>query len=121
MFKVLGKTFKPYRIKTFEVKIKMIKREGKMKDKKFAVALGIIVLLAIALLYVLVVSPRFQGYMVSKQVDAQKVLIKSMIDAANQNGFITLNDGETEVVLINKKMLEQPAAQQTEEEQALIQ
>ena len=91
-----------------------------MKDKKFAVALGIIVLLAIALLYVLVVAPKFQGYMISKQVDAQKVLIKSMIDAANQNGFITLNDGETEVVLINQKVLEQQAAKQTGEQQAPV-
>ena len=104
-------------IKIFEVETKMIKKEGKMKDKKFAVALGIIVLLVIALLYVLVISPRFQGYMISKQVDAQKVLIKSMIDAANQNGFITLSDGETTIVLWNQKALEQQAAQQTGEQQ----
>jgi hypothetical protein len=95
----------------------MIKKEGKMKDKKFAVALGIIVLLAIVLLYVLVVSPRLQGYVVNKQVDAQKILIKSMMDAANQQGYITLNDGETEVVLINQKVLEQQAAQQAEGQQ----
>lgn len=89
----------------------MIKKEGKMKDKKFAVALGIIVLLAIVLLYVLVLAPRLQGYVVNKQVDAQKILIKSMMDAANQQGYITLNDGETEVVLINQKVLTQQAAQ----------
>lgn len=112
MVKVLDKTFKLEAIKIFEVETKMIKKEGKMKDKKFAVALGIIVLLVVALLYVLVVSPKFQGYMINKQVDAQKVLIKSMIDAANQNGFITLNDGEREVVLINKKVLEQQAGEQ---------
>ena len=92
----------------------MIKKEGKMKDKKFAVALLFIVVLAIALLYVLVVAPRFQGYVVNKQVDAQKVLITSMMDAANQKGYITLSDGESTIVLINQKVLEQQAAQQAE-------
>ena len=89
----------------------MIKKEGKMKDKKFAIALGLIVVLALALIYVLIVSPRLQGYVVNKQIDAQKILIKSMIDAANTQGYITLNDGESSIVLINQKMLQQPVAE----------
>ena len=80
-----------------------------------------IVVLAIALLYVLVVAPRFQGYVVNKQVDAQKVLITSMMDAANQKGYITLSDGESTIVLINQKVLEQQAAQAQGQEQQPVQ
>ncbi|MFA5992744.1 MAG: hypothetical protein WC796_03495 [Candidatus Pacearchaeota archaeon] len=92
-----------------------------MRDRKFAIALLIIVVLAIGLVYVLAIKPKFQGYVVNQQVEAQKALIKSMIQVANQQGYLTLNDGTETVILVKyQQQAQQPnqaASQQAQTQQ----
>jgi hypothetical protein len=71
-----------------------------MIDKKFLFAVLIILVLGGILIYITVVSPKIQGYIVQKQVQVQQDLIKSMIIAANQQGYITLQDGNDTLVLV---------------------
>ena len=78
-----------------------------MRDRKFAIALLIILILAVVLIYVLAVKPKFQGYVVNQQIEAQKALIKSMIQVANQQGYLTLNDGNETIILVKYQQQEQ--------------
>lgn len=70
------------------------------RDKRFIIALLIIVLLLGILFYVLFVGPRFQGYVTKKQLDAQQTVVNAMIDIATSQGYVTLTDGNRSIILV---------------------
>lgn len=70
------------------------------KDKKFIVAVVIIIILVLALLYLLLLRPSFQGYIVKQQISAQQSVVKAVLDVVDQQGFISLTDGNRSVVLV---------------------
>ncbi|MFA5019974.1 MAG: hypothetical protein WC533_02650 [Candidatus Pacearchaeota archaeon] len=72
-----------------------------MKDKKLLIAIGIIIILAVALVYVTLIGPSLQGYIINKQLTAQEVVVKTIINQAETNGYVQLTDGERTIVLIN--------------------
>ena len=85
-----------------------------MRDKKFVFAVLIIVVLACALLYLVFIGPKIEGYVVNKQVQAQQMVVKAIIQQANQQGYVQLFDGETNVLLIKQELPKQTAVQSTQ-------
>ena len=75
------------------------------RDKRLVIAVVIILILIAVLLYVLLIGPSIQGYVVQKQVNAQENVIKAIIDVVEQQGSISLTDGNRSVVLIDRKYI----------------
>ncbi|MBS3073136.1 hypothetical protein J4477_04855 [Candidatus Pacearchaeota archaeon] len=73
---------------------------GNMKDKKFLIAVVIIAILALVLVYVLLIGPKVQGYVVQKQISAQEVAVQTIIEIVNQQGYVVLGQGNDSVVLV---------------------
>ena len=71
-----------------------------MRDKRFGIALLIIVLLVIALAYVTFIGPKIQGYIVAKQIQAQENVVNTILDVVDKQGYIAIGDGENSVVLV---------------------
>ncbi len=78
-----------------------------MKDVKFKVAIGVIVILTLALLTVVVIAPSFQGYVINKQIESQQAAVNTIIQQVNQQGYIVLSNDEQTVVLARNQQLEQ--------------
>lgn len=71
-----------------------------MRDRKFIVAVLIILVLAIALLYVTVIGPNIQGYFIKKQTEAQTVVVRAIIGVVEQQGYVVLTDEDKSVLLV---------------------
>ena len=71
-----------------------------MLDKKFMIAIGIIVILGVALLYVAVVGPKIQGYFDDKQIQAQAETVQAILQIVEQQGYVAIGDGADSVVLV---------------------
>jgi uncharacterized membrane protein YdfJ with MMPL/SSD domain len=71
-----------------------------MKDKKLGIAVLVIVVLAVALLYLTVVGPKIQGYLVSKEAAAQENVVNAILSIVEQQGYVAIGDGENSVVLV---------------------
>ena len=91
-----------------------------MVDKKFAIAVSIIVLLAIALLYMAVISPRIQGYIINKQAQAQEGVVQAILQIVDQQGYVALGDGEASVVLVKYQPPEVQAQVQEQNQVELV-
>lgn len=78
-----------------------------MRDKKFAIAMGIIIILVLVLLYVLLIGPKLQGYVVTKQVEGYNVAVQQITQQATQQGYVVLGTQEEPVVLVRNSELEQ--------------
>ncbi|MEK6873225.1 MAG: hypothetical protein AABW91_00080 [Nanoarchaeota archaeon] len=73
---------------------------GNMKDKKFLIAMVVIVVLALVLLYVLLIGPKIQGYVVQRQIDAQQVAVQTIVQVVNQQGYVVLGQGNDSIILV---------------------
>ncbi|MEM3074965.1 MAG: hypothetical protein QW727_03430 [Candidatus Pacearchaeota archaeon] len=82
-----------------------------MRDKKFAIALVIIIILAFALLYFTILGPKIQGYFVNQQIKAQENTVRTIMNVVEQQGFVNLVDGEKSVTLVDIKRLQQEQEQ----------
>jgi len=71
-----------------------------MRDRRFAIAVGIIVVLAVALLYFVIVGPKIQGYIIAKQAQAQENVVNSLLQIVEQQGYVAIGEGENQVVLV---------------------
>ena len=91
-----------------------------MADKKFTIAISIIVVLAIALLYMTVVSPRIQGYIINKQAQAQEGVVQAILQIIDQQGYVALGDGEDSVVLVKYQPPEAQAQVQEQDQVELV-
>jgi hypothetical protein len=81
-------------------------KEGKMRDVKFKVAVIIIFILVIALLYVTLIGPLMQRYLIDKQLEGQQSAVNSIIQIVNQQGYIILSNDQTTIVLARNPQLE---------------
>ena len=80
-----------------------------MRDRRFTIAVFIIILLVLLLVYVMIIGPKIQGYMVRSQIEAQKSAVNTIVQIVNQQGYIVLGDGDNAVVLVKYQI---PAKQQ---------
>jgi len=69
-------------------------------DRKFAIAVLIILILACALAYVSVIKPTVQGYVVNKQLEAQGIVVNAIINQVNTQGYVQLFNGNDSIVLV---------------------
>lgn len=74
-----------------------------MRDKKFAIMLGIIIVLSLALLYLLLIGPSIQGYVVNRQIEAQDLVISVIVQTVNQQGYVVLNTEQGQMILVPYK------------------
>jgi type II secretory pathway pseudopilin PulG len=81
-----------------------------MRDLKFKIAVGVILVLAIALLYLTVIGPQVQGYIVRNQIQGQlagqQATVSAIMNMVNQQGYIVLSDEQNTVVLTRNPQLE---------------
>ncbi|MAG07768.1 hypothetical protein CMI46_03040 [Candidatus Pacearchaeota archaeon] len=81
-----------------------------MRDLKFKIAVGIILVLAIAVLYLTVIGPQVQGYIVRNQIQGQlagqQATVGAIINMVNQQGYIVLSDEQSSIVLTRNPQLE---------------
>lgn len=73
---------------------------GNIMDKKFTVAIGIIILLVLILAYVLFIGPSINGYLVLKQIEAQKVAVNTIIGIVEQQGYVVLGEENKSIILV---------------------
>jgi len=78
-----------------------------MRDKKFAVAIGIITVLVLILLYVLLIAPKFQGFVVAKQEEGYNVAVEQLIQQITYQGYVILPTQNEIMVLSRNAELEQ--------------
>jgi len=78
----------------------------KMRDRRLTIAVVIIVLLALALVYLLFISPGINGYIVKKQIDAQQIAVDAIVQIVDQQGYVALTDSNNNSVVLIK--YEQP-------------
>ena len=69
-------------------------------NKQTKILIGIIVLLAFVLTYVLLIGPQFEKYMQEKQIQAQVDAVNTIIQIVNQQGYVVFGEGEEQIVLI---------------------
>ena len=67
---------------------------------KLIIAISIIVILVLVILGIVVVKPQVEKYIVQKQVDAQIVVVNTIIQIVEQQGYVVLGEGEEQVALI---------------------
>ena len=82
-----------------------------VKDKKFLVSVVIIVILAIALIYVLLIGPRIQNFFLNTQIKIQQQTINALIEGVNQQGSVGLTDGTNQIVCVKYEPPQQPETQ----------
>ncbi len=83
-----------------------------MKDIKFKVAVLVIVLLVVALLYLTVLGPQIQGYLIKTQVNAYESAIKDVINRVEQQGYVVLRNEESQIVLVPAQIPEEQLPEQ---------
>ena len=74
-----------------------------MADRKFKVAVFIIVILALALLYLTVIGPELQGFFVEKQVEAQQAAVGAIVQIVAQQGYVVLGNDTASIVLVDQR------------------
>lgn len=90
---------------------------GSMRDKKFAIAIGIIVVLVLALFYIVLVGPKVQGYFVKKQIEGYNLAVGQIVQQINSQGYVVLPSGNSFVALRRDLTLEQQIQQQVSGQQ----
>lgn len=70
------------------------------RDKRMAIAVLIIVVLVLILGYVLFIGPKVQGYVIKKETQAQQNIVSAIIQVVDQQGYVSLTDGNASVVLV---------------------
>jgi len=88
------------------------------KEKRQSVIIKLLILLVLVLIifmaYVFLIQPGIQGYVVGKQIDAQAIVIASIIQSLNQNGFVQITDGNgTTITLVP---YQEPAGQEVQQQ-----
>lgn len=77
-----------------------------MADTKFKVAVGIIVVLTVVLIFITVVQPSYQGYVVKNQIESQQEAVSAIIQIVNNQGYVILSDNTSTIVLSRNPQLE---------------
>ena len=70
------------------------------KNAKWTIAVLLIVILAGALLFVLVVKPQVNKYITTKQIEAQQITVMAIMQTVQQQGYVALNIANQSMVLV---------------------
>ena len=62
--------------------------------------IAIIAVLLIVLLFVLIVQPKFNAYVVNKQFEAQQMVVASMINSLNTQGYVIITDANGQSIVL---------------------
>ena len=92
-----------------------------MVDKKFIVALAVILILAAVLLYVMVIQPSVQGYVVGKQLNAQEGTVRAILQIVDQQGFVVVSDENRSVTLVDVDRIQADAPPTLDDQQVQAQ
>jgi len=69
--------------------------------KQILILVGIIIILLGIILFFLVFKPQFEEYIIQKQIEAQQIVVTTMINSLNERGSITIIDAEeNQIVLV---------------------
>jgi len=69
--------------------------------KQILILVGIIIILVGIILFFLVAKPQFEEYIIQKQIEAQQIVVTTMINSLSERGFITIIDAEeNQIVLV---------------------
>ncbi len=69
-------------------------------DRKFAIAVLLILILGSALIYMVLIKPKVQGYVVNKQIQAQGIVVQAIMNQVNSQGYVQLFDGNNSIILV---------------------
>lgn len=79
----------------------MENKSNNMKQTRVIVAMAVvIVVLAGILVYSFALKPAFNGYVVSKQTEAQDIVLSALLSQLQQNGYIQIPVGEDVLTLV---------------------
>lgn len=93
--------------------MKSMGNSGKNKNRLVAVMAFVIVIMAAVLVYSFALEPTFNGYVVSKQIEAQDIVLSSLISQIQQNGYVQIPVGEEVLTLVP---YQEPTGQPAEQE-----
>jgi len=69
--------------------------------KQILILVGIIIILLGIIFFFLVFKPQFEEYIIQKQIEAQQIVVTTMINSLNERGSITIIDAEeNQIVLV---------------------
>lgn len=73
-----------------------------MENKKIIIKImaGVIVLLTIIAIYSIIVSPAIENYIITKQVEAQDLMIIALVNQVQQNSYVQISVGEEVLTLV---------------------
>jgi|SRR3989344_2895555 len=74
--------------------------EGRQGSKLIPILIIIILLLVLIVVYILVLQPRFNAYVIEKQVNAQQQVVGALIQSINQNGFVQITDAQGNTIVL---------------------
>lgn len=80
--------------------MKSMENSGRNKNRLVAVMAFVIVIMAAVLVYSFALEPTFNGYVVSKQIEAQDIVLSSLIGQIQQNGYVQIPVGEEVLTLV---------------------
>ncbi len=91
-----------------------------MRDKKFLVAIIVIVVLALVIFYLTFVGPKIQNYITTQQNLAQENIVRTIMQIIDRQGYVVLGDQNNTVILVKYQPPEQsqlPEVSEVPEEQ----
>ena len=73
---------------------------GMNPNRMIAIMAVIIIVLAAIVVYSFAVKPAFNGYVVSKQTEAQDIVLNALLSQLQQNGYIQIPVGDEVLTLV---------------------
>ena len=80
------------------------------------ILVAVIVVLLIIVLYGFVVKPKINGFVVSKQVEAQEIVFKGILNQVNAQGYVELRYYNESLILVPYNPSQQAGFQAVESE-----
>lgn len=82
-------------------KVKPVKKYREGNSNRMIVILAVVILvLATVIVYSFALKPSFNGYVVSKQVEAQDIVLNALLSQLQQNGYIQIPIGDEILTLV---------------------
>ena len=70
-----------------------------MKDKKFIIAVSIVVILLLTIIILTVIVPKTKQYITDKQVEGFNIAINNIVQTVNAQGMTQIQNGENNVIV----------------------
>lgn len=83
-----------------------------MENKKIIIIMScVILLLAMVVIYTLIISPSIDNYIITKQAEAQNLILSVLVNQIQQNGYIQIPVGEEVLTLVPYQPEQTPVTQ----------